>query len=99
MPAGRVRNGGPNVRITGIVLAIVGLVIALFCGITFMNYKAPTESDAVMNTEQRRGPELAIPLIIAGAAVGVGTAMYLYGGRGYVVSGENRNGPSGEPAV
>jgi len=65
---------------------MVGVVIALFCGITFMNYKAPSESDAVIHTEQRRGPDLIIPLAIGIGAIAVGGAMYLFGGRGYVAT-------------
>lgn len=70
-------------RITGIAIAFIGVVIALFCGITAMNYKAPSESDTVVHTEQRRSPDLTFPLLVAGAAVLGGGALWLYGSRGY----------------
>jgi len=70
------------VKVTGIAIAVLGVVIALFCGIAQMNYKARSENDAVLQTEQRRSPNLTIPLVVAGFAVVGGIAMWAFGDRG-----------------
>jgi hypothetical protein len=70
-------------RITGLVLLLIGLAVAVFCGVTALVTKAPTESDAVIHADRRQAPDLTIPLVIGVVAAAGGMAMYVYGGRGY----------------
>lgn len=83
-------------RITGLAIALMGVVIAAFCGITALSFNAPNENDAVIIVERRPAPDLTLPLVLAGAAFIGGTAMYLFGGRGYH---EDRSSDLPPPAV
>ena len=56
-------------RITGIAVALIGVVIAAFCGVTAMSFKASNENDAVLNVERRASPDLTLPLAIWAWAV------------------------------
>ena len=74
-------------KVTGIILALVGLIagaIVLF-GLTNPNQEAPLTNDA-----QVQRPSVVIPLAVCGASILIGGAMYMYGGRSYRVNNNPR---------
>jgi hypothetical protein len=74
------------VKITGLILALVGLVAGAICMIQVLQPTAPDRDTTVVQDNQPRRPDMTVPLIICGAAVVIGGAMYVFGGRGYFVS-------------
>lgn len=71
-------------RPTGIALAVVGMVIIVFSLISSL---AGSGGDAQPRTAGGFAfPDLTVPMFVAFAAIVIGTAMYLFGGRGYRVT-------------
>ena len=70
-------------RYTGLAIAVIGAMIAIFTGVAALSFTAPSESDSVIHAERRAAPELIFPLIIACVATITGLAMFWFGGRGY----------------
>ena len=70
-------------KITGLILAIIGLIGGVFCLVPFTQPDSPLRD--VPGGEAHR-PSSAVPLAICGAAVVIGGLMFMYGGKGYYVS-------------
>lgn len=73
-------------KITGLVLVVLGLVGGLFCLIQVMNPSNPNAETSVVGDDHANKPNMTYPLILSAAAVGVGGALFFFGGRGYFVS-------------
>jgi hypothetical protein len=71
------------VKITGLILAMVGLVGGLICMVALFQPTHPTTDTGVTGTDQRSG--MMIPLVVCGAALVIGLLMFALGGRGYWV--------------
>jgi hypothetical protein len=82
-------------RYTGLAIALIGAVVAVFTGIAALSFTAPSEADAVIHAQRRAAPDLFFPLVIACVAVVVGLAMYWYGGTGY----DQRDVPAAPPGA
>lgn len=73
-------------KITGLILAIIGLIGGLVCVVQIVQPFAPQQDRPPVVNDPGTVPNLAIPLAVSAAAVVVGLLMMMYGGRGYIVS-------------
>lgn len=68
-------------KYTALVVVLLGVLIACFAGLLHASAGPPAQS---------QGPSVAslvVPLAFAAALVLVGVAMWVFGGKGYTVSG------------
>ena len=77
-------------RVTGLVLALVGLLAGVICVAVIVQPTDPNQQAPLTNDRQIQRPSMVLPLALCGAAVVVGAAMYMYGGRSYRVSNDPR---------
>ena len=73
-------------KVTGVVLICLGIIGAAFCGISNMSWKSHTQDSGAEQADKGRAPNMTVPLIGSAAAVVVGIAILVYGGRGYSIS-------------
>lgn len=64
-------------RTTGVIVAVIGLMIALFCGVTAAGWRGAN----VPGGGGSPGLDLTVPLIFAVGAMVAGVLMYAFGGR------------------
>jgi len=74
------------VRVTGLILALVGLIAGAICLIPVLQPEHPDRNTTGVHDEQVNRPNMTVPLLICGVAIVVGGAMYAFGGRGYFIS-------------
>jgi len=72
-------------KLTGLILMIIGLIAGAICVVQIIQPFAP-DRDGPPAVSDSALPNLAIPLAISGAAVTIGLLLMMFGGRGYVVS-------------
>jgi hypothetical protein len=81
-------------RFTGLLLAILGVVVLAYCGVSALVWDSNAQDSGTLQVEkgvargtERPGPNsLLYPLVVSLGLLGVGGAMYAYGGKGYIVS-------------
>jgi len=79
------------VRVTGIVLILVGLFAGVICVAVIVQPSDPNQQAPFRNDGQSQRPNMVLPLALCGAAILVGGLMYMYGGRSsYYVSNDPR---------
>jgi len=71
------------VKVTGLILAVLGLVGGVILLVALNQPTHPTTDTGVMDSGARLS--LVIPLIVCGAAIVIGLLMFIFGGRGYWV--------------
>jgi hypothetical protein len=76
-------------RITGLILALVGLMGVAVCVFQLVDGSAPNR-DVPASPSTGERPNLAVPLVISGAAVIIGGLMFMFGGRGWFVANDPR---------
>jgi hypothetical protein len=74
------------VRITGLILALIGLLAGAICLIPVLQPAHPDRDPTGVHDDQVNRPNMTVPLLICGVAIVVGGAMYAFGGKGYFVS-------------
>jgi hypothetical protein len=74
------------VRVTGIILVLIGLVAGAICLVVLNDPANPNREAPLTNDGQVQRPSMVVPLTVCGAAVIIGGAMYMFGGRSYKVS-------------
>ncbi len=78
-------------RVTGIVLILVGLLAGVICVVVLVQPSDPNQQAPLTNEGQIQRPSPVLPLALCGVASLVGGAMYMYGGgRSYVESNNPR---------
>ncbi|WP_143393109.1 hypothetical protein [Fimbriiglobus ruber] len=75
-------------RMTGIVVMILGVVIALFCAGIVMVGRVSAQEGGGVNAERYTNPDLFVPMVIAGVALLGGWMLYMMGGRGYKITND-----------
>ena len=70
-------------KITGLILALIGLVAIAICTIQIVEPSHPA-------AEPAQRPNMIVPMAISGAAGVIGALMFIFGGRGYFVSNNPR---------
>jgi hypothetical protein len=84
-------QGDTTVRVTGLVLALIGLLAGVICVVVLVQPSDPNQQAPINNTDQVQRPNVVLPLALCGVAIVVGGAMYMYGsGRSYNVSNDPR---------
>jgi hypothetical protein len=78
------------VRITGLILALIGLVAIAICTITVVYPTHPDANAGPVGPNQTASPSVIVPMAISGAAVVIGALMFMFGGKGYFVSNNPR---------
>jgi hypothetical protein len=78
------------VRVTGLVLALIGLLAGVICVVVLVQPTDPNQQAPITNDRQIQRPNVVLPLALCGVAIVVGGAMYMYGGRSYNVSNDPR---------
>jgi hypothetical protein len=73
-------------RVTGLILALVGLMGVAICVFQIVDTPAPN-TDAALPDDR---PGVAVPMVISTAAVLIGGLMFLFGGRGWFVANDPR---------
>ena len=73
-------------KITGIILAIIGLVGGVFCLVPAILPEGPNREVSSTSQDQVQRPNMIVPLAICGAALVFGGLMFEYGAKGYYVS-------------
>ena len=74
-------------KITGIVLILLGLLAGAVCVIQMVN---EPPSDVAPAGPRADRPTMTVPLAVSGAAIGVGGLLVMFGGRSYYVSNDPR---------
>lgn len=78
-------------RVTGVVLALVGLLAGVICVAVIVQPTDPNQQAPFRNDGQFHRPNMVLPLALCGVAVVVGGLMYMYGGKSsYYVSNDPR---------
>lgn len=78
-------------KITGIILAVLGLIGAVICLVPMVQTNSPNDQVQQSTTEQAKGPgSMLVPLAVCGLVAAAGVAMAIYGGKGYFVSNDPR---------
>jgi len=78
-------------KITGIILALLGFIGAIICLIPMVQTNSPNDGVQQSTTVQSRSPNsMILPLAGSGAVFVAGTLMAIYGGRGYFISNNPR---------
>jgi hypothetical protein len=77
------------VKITGLILALIGLVAIAICMISIV-YPTHPGANAGVGSDQVQRPNMIVPMAISGAAVVIGALMFMFGGKGYFVSNNPR---------
>jgi energy-converting hydrogenase Eha subunit A len=77
-------------RVTGLVLVLVGLLAGVICVVVLVQPSDPNQQAPMTNDGQVQRPTPVLPLALCGLAVVVGGAMYMYGGRSYNVINDPR---------
>jgi hypothetical protein len=72
-------------RVTGIALAVAGLLAAVFCVVVLVQPTDPNQQGPADGARFHSGPP-TVALIMCLLAIAVGGAMYMWGGRSYHVS-------------
>ena len=72
-------------KVTGLLVLMVGLAAGLFTAINAMSAKPPdaTKVGTAAANPDPAVPPVVIPLVIALAGIGVGTGLLVFGGKGY----------------
>jgi hypothetical protein len=78
------------VKVTGIILVVLGLVGGIFCAVQLLNPSNPNTETSTVSQQNLDKPNMTIPFIVSAAMIGVGGAMIFFGGRGYYVSNNPR---------
>jgi hypothetical protein len=86
VPPGRRRA----VKITGLILALIGLVAIAICTISVVYPTHPDASSGPVGPGQIASPSIIVPMVISTAAVVVGALMFMFGGKGYFISNNPR---------
>jgi len=73
-------------RVTGIILILVGLFAGAICLVVLNDPNHPGREAPVVRDAQAQTPSLVVPLIVCGAAILIGGMMYMFGGRSYHIS-------------
>ena len=81
---------GIAMRVTGIVLAAIGLIAGIICLVARAPSMDPNQQAPLTNDAQVQRPNVVLPLVVCGVAVLVGCAMYMFGGRSYFISNDPR---------
>lgn len=74
-------------KITGIVLILLGLLAGAVCVVQMVN-EPPSDVTPVGQRAER--PNMTVPLAVCGVAVVVGGLLIMFGGRSYYVSNDPR---------
>ena len=72
-------------KVTGLLLLMVGIAAGIFTGVNAMSAK-PAGSDNIGTAASNPDPAVppvVIPLVISLAGIGVGGGLLLFGGKGY----------------
>src|SRR5262245_1924681 len=81
----RLASPGPErrwtVKVTGLILAMFGLVGGVILLVALVQPTHPTADTGVMDSSARLS--LVVPLIVCAAAFVIGLLMFVFGGRGY----------------
>ena len=77
-------------KITGLILALIGLVAIAICTISIVHPTHPGAGAGVTGSDQVQRPSMVVPIVISGAAVVIGGLMFIFGGKGYFVSNNPR---------
>jgi hypothetical protein len=77
------------VKVTGIILIVLGLVAGIVCVIQMVPPDAPGADAAVPGAGPER-PNMTIPLAVCGAAIVIGGLLLMFGGRSYYESDNPR---------
>lgn len=77
-------------RLTGLILVIVGLIGGAFCVTQLVMPAGPQRDVPVLTGEPDHRLSIIIPLAVSGIAVVVGGAMLMFGGRSYYLSNNPR---------
>jgi hypothetical protein len=72
-------------KLTGLLLVIVGLGIGVYCGFVAA-FDGPSDTKTTSVIEKSAGPNLTAPAIVAGAAMVCGVGLMLFGNRGVIVT-------------
>jgi hypothetical protein len=78
------------VKITGIILVVLGLVAGVFCLIQVYNPSNPNTQSSTVGEGNVTKPNMTYPLLLSAGAIVVGGAMFFFGGRGYYISNNPR---------
>jgi hypothetical protein len=73
------------VKITGIVLVLLGLAAGAVCVYQMVNGEPPTVNQTGVGPHPDR-PNMTVPLAVCGAAIVIGGLMIMFGGRSYYES-------------
>ena len=77
-------------RVTGLILALVGLLAGVICVVVLVQPTDPNQQAPITGHDQVQRPSMVVPLVVCGLAILIGGAMYMYGGRSYYVSNDPR---------
>ena len=77
-------------RVTGIILVLIGLVAGAICLVVLNDPTHPGSEAPLTPDAQAQRPSMVVPLAACGAAILIGGAMYMFGGRSYYISNNPR---------
>jgi hypothetical protein len=83
-------HGGKAMRITGLILALVGLMGVAICVFQMVNGDASNSNVTAPPSNAGDRPSAIVPLVISAIAVFAGGLMFLFGGRGWFVANDPR---------
>jgi hypothetical protein len=78
------------VKVTGLVLALIGLLAGVICVVVIVQPTDPNQQVPLGHDGNAHQPSVVVPLALCGVAVIVGAAMYMFGGRSYHVNSDPR---------
>jgi hypothetical protein len=73
------------VKITGIVLVVLGLVGVIFCTVQIIDPANPNAQTTTTGADAAK-PNMTIPFLVSALMIGIGGALIFFGGRGYYES-------------
>ena len=76
-------------KITGIVLIVLGIVGGIFCAVQVLDPANPNAQTGTVGADADK-PNMTIPIVVSLGVIAVGGAMIFFGGRGYYVSNNPR---------
>ncbi|HKA08516.1 MAG TPA: hypothetical protein VKD71_14750 [Gemmataceae bacterium] len=77
-------------KITGLILALIGLVAIAICTIEIIQPTYAAANAGVADSNQVQRPNMIVPMAISAAAVVIGALMFVFGGKGYFISNNPR---------
>ena len=72
-------------KVTGILILVIGIAAGLFTAVNAMSAKPAdaTKIGTAAANPDPAVPPVVIPLVISLAAIGIGTGLLIFGGKGY----------------